>query len=256
MRSNAPWGIKVPSRMAAFSVIRGDQLKLISKMALSGLIFATSTSAYSEAFYAREMLQPVKSAIEEATGPKAGRWTVGDWSQWSSQCSATASRSRSVSCTVDGVTVEDSNCHSSKPTSSDVQPQYRGCTTLLQNAWMKPGLANWSVSGTYSLSSANDSLRKTLLWVDKGTSVSQTTLMPLEVGKTYRFKFYVLNDYRSGGVVATVTSQGVELARSNAIGTGAPALTFQGTGSQVTVNVTSINTRSVRLSEFDLVALD
>ncbi len=56
-------------------------------------------------------------------------WNTGAWSAWSSTCSSSAVRTRSVSCRrSDGTTVADGNCSGAKPAASDAQAIYSGCT--------------------------------------------------------------------------------------------------------------------------------
>src|SRR3546814_8375285 len=56
-------------------------------------------------------------------------WQSGAWSGWNSSCSASATRTRSVTCRRDplGTTVADSFCASAKPATSEVSGQYGGC---------------------------------------------------------------------------------------------------------------------------------
>src|SRR3546814_9354079 len=55
-------------------------------------------------------------------------WVIGGWSGWSSTCSASAARTRSVYCRrSDGTTVSDASCPTAKPSSTDVAAQYGGC---------------------------------------------------------------------------------------------------------------------------------
>lgn len=66
-------------------------------------------------------------------------WATGEWFPWSSQCSATASRERAVSCMrSDGsVADNDSRCADPKPAEEEVEANYSGCTF----AW---SVSNWS----------------------------------------------------------------------------------------------------------------
>lgn len=55
-------------------------------------------------------------------------WNTGAWGAWSSTCSSSAVRTRSVTCRrSDGTTVADSSCSGAKPASSDAQAVYSGC---------------------------------------------------------------------------------------------------------------------------------
>src|SRR3546814_8713465 len=62
-------------------------------------------------------------------------WQSGAWSGWNSSCSASATRTRSVTCRRDplGTTVADSFCASAKPATSEVSGQYGGCSYSATN---------------------------------------------------------------------------------------------------------------------------
>src|SRR3546814_6769693 len=67
------------------------------------------------------------------TSPQYGgcgySWITGAWGGWSSTCSASATRTRSVSCQrSDGAIVADGNCAGGKPATSEVSAQYGGCS--------------------------------------------------------------------------------------------------------------------------------
>ncbi len=77
-------------------------------------------------------------------------WSLGDWSNWSSSCSATATRTRSVVCERSnngGQAVEDGECLTagSKPMSSETAPIYSGCT-------FSASYGQWSVCASGSQS--------------------------------------------------------------------------------------------------------
>jgi hypothetical protein len=56
-------------------------------------------------------------------------WNVGGWSGWSSTCSSSATRTRSVSCRrSDGSTVHDAFCSTARPSANEVSAQYGGCS--------------------------------------------------------------------------------------------------------------------------------
>lgn len=67
-------------------------------------------------------------------------WVAGNWSGWSSTCSATATRTRSVSCQrTDGFVQPDAACVAAKPASSETS-NYQGCTY----AWNTSAWSSWS----------------------------------------------------------------------------------------------------------------
>lgn len=79
-------------------------------------------------------------------------WKTGSWSAWSSNCSATAKRTRNVWCERSDGTEADSpsKCTGTKPATSQTQERYSGCTY----SWTT---GNWSSctggSGTWQYSS-------------------------------------------------------------------------------------------------------
>src|SRR3546814_9309811 len=84
------------------------------------------------------------------TSPQYGgcgySWITGAWGGWSSTCSASATRTRSVPCQrSDGAIVADGNCAGGKPATSEVSAQYGGCS-------YSTSYGGWStcVSGTQS----------------------------------------------------------------------------------------------------------
>jgi hypothetical protein len=65
-------------------------------------------------------------------------WIIGNWSAWSSTCSTTALRTRTVSCQrrFDASAAPDSSCAGPKPATSDVSGQYGSCTFTAEfGAW-------------------------------------------------------------------------------------------------------------------------
>lgn len=79
-------------------------------------------------------------------------WNAGSWSGWSSSCSATATRTRSVTCRRDplGTTVSDSYCAATKPSTSEVTGQYNGCSY---------SAANWSGWSAWSSTCSSNATR-------------------------------------------------------------------------------------------------
>lgn len=219
---------------------------------LAGALLTVSSSAQSTAFYARETLNVQKLKAEDPSQDETGNWTTGEWSGWSSLCEENASRTRLVTCLLDGNVVEDSNCSSSKPLASEVATQYSGCTSFLQNTEIKPNLRYWAVTGKTSLENHNRSEYVTQILFYSGASIAQTTLMPLEAGKSYRFTLYSQNKYRTGGMDVSITSAGQVLANTNYNTTGTLSLPFRGTGQRVTVTLTSHNDSVIRISSLNL----
>jgi len=67
------------------------------------------------------------------------QWVTGDWSNWSSDCSPVAARTRTVSCKrkFDGTIVADASCEAgSKPNASETSDRYGACSyTWSTTAW-------------------------------------------------------------------------------------------------------------------------
>src|SRR3546814_6007139 len=77
-------------------------------------------------------------------------WVIGGWGGWSSTCSASAARTRSVYCRrSDGTTVSDASCPTAKPSSTEVAAQYGGCSYSAAN-W-----SGWSAWSSTCSASAN-----------------------------------------------------------------------------------------------------
>ena len=68
-----------------------------------------------------------------------GSWSIGDWSEWSSTCSADATRTRTVTCMQGPNAAADDQCLAPKPTTSEDGEQVAGCTYAAQttpsSAW-------------------------------------------------------------------------------------------------------------------------
>ena len=68
-------------------------------------------------------------------------WQTSSWGSWSSTCTSSASRSRSVSCIrSDGTSVSGTNCTASKPATSETAAVYSGCSySWATSSWVDPG---------------------------------------------------------------------------------------------------------------------
>lgn len=98
--------------------------------------------------------QPVADASCTAARPESSQtqsimtncvtysWRTGDWSEWSSQCSDTATRTRTVGCVTDaGQGAPDSACTDPRPPSSETQAIHTQCITY---DWVPGPWGNWS----------------------------------------------------------------------------------------------------------------
>lgn len=73
---------------------------------------------------------PISSRTAERTDGCSHAWSEGAWSAYDSQCSATARRTRTVSCKrSDGTIADASLCSGERPQSSETAERYEGCTT-------------------------------------------------------------------------------------------------------------------------------
>ncbi len=70
-------------------------------------------------------------------------WTTGEWGSWSSACSATASRTRTVQCTrdLDGAPGVDADCTAARPSASETNGQYGSCS---YSRGAENGVSGWS----------------------------------------------------------------------------------------------------------------
>lgn len=105
----------------------------------------------SDGFYFRFPISGPKriQGQQSSTAPvqPAPTWTAGPWSEWSSSCSPSSSRSRTVSCTVDGTVVPTNRCDSaSMPGTVETAERMDGCPTAPKHvyAWNTGGWSQWS----------------------------------------------------------------------------------------------------------------
>lgn len=68
-------------------------------------------------------------------------WQNASWSDWSSSCSDSATRTRTVSCMrSDGTSVDDANCTETKPEASETSAVFTSCDyRWTTGAWIDPG---------------------------------------------------------------------------------------------------------------------
>ncbi len=95
------------------------------------LAMGMAMPAEAASFYARTILPGVKPAAQPSTPtppPPPKEWETGAWSGYSSQCSTTAVRTRSVQCVSGGKVLADNECASVKPEASEQAEIYTGCT--------------------------------------------------------------------------------------------------------------------------------
>jgi hypothetical protein len=82
---------------------------------------------------------PVTVDVESDASASPGSWSVGAWNPWSSTCSASATRTRDVTCVVGEAAVDASRCPAPAPAASETGEQLSGCsyaaTTTPSSDW-------------------------------------------------------------------------------------------------------------------------
>lgn len=215
----------------------------------AGILAAViSSPVVAQNYYARQILN--KSAINNGGGTEPpssqGQWTTGEWSGWDSQCSLTATRTRPVLCMVDGVISDDTQCHLSKPEASETRRDYSGCTTILQNGNFYPSLAGWQTSVNVTTSHLGSSSRFAVVPI--GGWISQTTIMPLEAGITYRFNSRA--EAQGGtafypGSRVIITSNGETLVDTTITRGSGIRIDFSGSGHPIHILIQNTNGRGM-----------
>ena len=118
---------------------------IIRNSILASLTLSAAMPVAAQSYYAREQV----SVPQSGTPTSSAAWTTGDFSDWNSQCSSTAVRSRSVTCQKDGVPVPDSECTGTKPSSVDGPKSILdGCNYEYRHAFYLASLP--TSSGDYS----------------------------------------------------------------------------------------------------------
>lgn len=102
-------------------------------------IAVVPSAASAQDYYARERVPNLRPVVDPAN---SFRWATGQWSNWSSQCSDAAVRTRSVSC-VNGnqEPVPDASCTAARPASSETQAIHTNCVTY---TWRTGEWSQWS----------------------------------------------------------------------------------------------------------------
>lgn len=93
----------------------------------------TSFAMSMQTYYARERLQPLarpNTNPDVEAGPAV--WTTGDWSEWSSSCSDSATRTRTVTCLKGGTVVPDATCTGAAPSRSEVDSNHAACESTYE----------------------------------------------------------------------------------------------------------------------------
>src|SRR3546814_8258601 len=108
-------------------------------------------------------------------------WQSGAWSGWNSSCSASATRTRSVTWRRDplGTTVADSFCASAKPATSEVSGQYGGCSYSATNwtgwsAWSSTCSASATRTQTAQCRRSDGAIVAASECTSRGVALSQT----------------------------------------------------------------------------------
>lgn len=167
------------------------------------LSFLTHTAFIAEAsaqtYYARTKLHVVRTDASVPTvpdGPPA-QWSTGNWSSWSSTCSANAVRTRPVSCQAGGETVDDGQCAAAeRPEASESDGIYTGCTEMVTDGAFRNGLYNWAW-GNAGITQTGGSDGNVANLNGSGGYVTQTTL-PLVAGRRYALSAMCVSSVNTG----------------------------------------------------------
>lgn len=249
--------------------MRNFALKIVAGLVLTAS--AMPSLAMAQNYYARERLMTKKAQAANPDGsgsttpttptpaptptptptPEPAEWVTGVWSDYSSQCSPTAVRTRSVQCIiggeVSGTVVADSECAGAKPQASQTSEIYGGCTNYLWNPNLLEQAAYWTVTGSYVITRVTSGDNQFELAA--GSAASQVSIAPMEAGVPYEFKF-TSNTYANINI--KVIANGTALVNqtfNNAMFN--KVVSFVGTGSNVTVMITS-TTSTAKVSTFSL----
>lgn len=239
---------------------------LLVSALLAQLVVPTVSEAQTAGrFYARERLglgsgnsvdRPTNpgtevppTSPEPTPEPEKAKWSVGTWSNWSSTCSQEATRTRSVVCQQGSSPVDDTQCTASKPSASEVQAVYEGCTDLLLNPSMDSNLDFWTIRGD---STYNGSVGNGWVEIPVGGSISQKGPVSTVAGQAYTLTIGA--EARGGtaypAVYDVVIRQGGFVSVAGRFqNTRTSYISFSGTGQPVYVEITTAGSRAVRYKD-------
>lgn len=105
--------------------------------------------AVDASFCSAATAPPTKQTQESYSGCTYG-WTPGTYGEWSSRCSASATRTREVRCTrSDGSAASSEQCSGAKPATQETSAVYEGCTYAWSaGEWSTPSTCAAGVSKT------------------------------------------------------------------------------------------------------------
>lgn len=181
-----------------------------------------------------------------------GTWTYGSWGAWSSTCSDTATRTRTATCTYDGVQVADARCTEAKVV-TDTQSIRTNCGPIVANGTFETRtVAPWTGSaglygGTDGYGAAGSR------WV-MGVYANSTVTSPVSnmtVGTVYTLSATCHGHNDSAGV-ATIAVAGRSV-RMNCAAYGYPATTmdFTAVAASDTITITQAN----QFTDFDNISI-
>lgn len=162
-------------------------------------------------------------------------WQSGAWSGWSSSCSTSAVRTRSVSCKRDplGTTVADSYCASSKPGTSEVATQYGGCSYSATNwtgwsAWSSTCSASANRTQTAECRRSDGAIVAASECTSRGIPLSQSDTAPNYSGCGYSASFGPWSGWSSTCSASATRSRTASCVRSDGTVVAGPECTNRG----------------------------
>jgi hypothetical protein len=160
---------------------------MILKTALLLAAAAMSTNAWAadldQQYYMREKLTLTSSPSQAPATPSQASWTTGEWSEWSSTCSASAARTRSVTCTSDGSVVADAKCTGGKPESTET-----GNDSSCAYEWHEKTSGSSDMvcaSGSVQMTTTSSCMSKTNIGYNSDAGASNCSTFPKPAARTF-----------------------------------------------------------------------
>ena len=151
-------------------------------------------------YQCQDLPKPADKEENDIWAEDCHAWAAGAWSDYSSECSATATRTRTVFCQRRKPfiqTVEDSWCNASdRLDASETTERYSGCESVVQNGDFQDGNNFWSGNGLRVDDTGTGDYAK-IVASDKPL---QQALKPMIAGKQYTLSFKMKGRFTSYGV--------------------------------------------------------
>lgn len=164
----------------------------------------------------------------------ASDWVVGGWSGWSSTCSASAARTRSVYCRrSDGTTVPDASCPTAKPATSEVSGQYGGCSYYATNwsgwgSWSSVCSASATRTQTAQCARSDGSIVAASECTSRGIALSQSETGANYSGCSYSVSFGAWSGWSSSCSASATRTRSATCYRSDGAAVSASECTGRG----------------------------